>query len=313
VISNWSPATVVSIQGAYQISCPDSGIQCIERTDSGNDSNNLVNGKPKVDLDYDFKVVVQDTGGTPQYVKLWMTQRSTPQVTDFYDYDMSCSGTYTTGASCTYRTKLGPAAVHKFYFTAKMSGGAVITYPNTGYITGPQILLLTGNSQVGIPRDISSASLLGQALGSSRVYRWQANTDSYTKVTNQNPVKDGEGYSLYKQNKTLPELASYPEVSGTEFTYSLNPGMNLISNPYSGNVKLADVKIQKGTQTPMSWQAAAANGWIVNALYYYNGKDWGNTYSHDTVEDGAMLVPWLAYWVNLNSTDAAYYLIIPKP
>jgi hypothetical protein len=194
-----------------------------------------------------------------------------------------------------------------------MSGGAVITYPNTGYITGPQILLLTGHSQVGIPRDISSASLVGQALGSSRLYRWQANTYSYTKVTSQNPVKDGEGYSLYKQNKTLPELPSYPEVSGTEFTYPINPGINLISNPYSGNVRLADVKIQKGTQAPVSWQTAAANGWIVNALYYYNGKDWGNTYSHDTVDDGAMLVPWLAYWVNLNSTDATYYLIISKP
>jgi len=314
VVSSWSPATVVSIQGVYQISCPDTGIQCVARTDGGTDSNNLVNGKPKVDLAYDFKVVVQDSGGTPQYVKLWMTQRSNPQATDFYDYDMSCSGTYTTGANCTYRTKLGPASVHKFYFTAKMSGGTTISYPATGYITGPQIQLLTGNSQVGIPRDLSSATLSGQqALGSSRVYRWLANTQSYTKVTSQNPVKDGEGYSLYKQNKALPELANYPEVSAAGFTYPIKPGLNLISNPYSGNVRLADVMIQKGTQPPVSWQAAATNGWIVNALYYYNGKDWGNTYSHETLEDGAVLVPWLGYLVNLNSADDTYYLIIPKP
>jgi hypothetical protein len=145
------------------------------------------------------------------------------------------------------------------------------------------------------------------------VYRWQTNTQSYIKVTSQNPVKDGEGYSLYKQNRTLPELATYPEVSAAGFTYQIKPGLNLISNPYSGNVRLADVMIQKGTQPPVSWQAAATNGWIVNALYYYNGKDWGNTYSHETLEDGAVLVPWLAYLVNLNSADGSYYLIIPKP
>jgi hypothetical protein len=267
-----------------------------------------------VDLEYEFKILLQDTGGTPQYVKLWMTQRSNPQAADFYDYDMVCSGDYSNGTNCTYRTKLGPAAVHKFYFTGKMSGGATLTYPSTGYITGPQIQLLTGGSHVGIPRDIRSANLNGQqALGSSRVYRWQTDQQLYTKVTSQNPVKVEEGYSIYKQSKSLPELANYTEMQEAEFAYQLKAGMNLVSNPYSGNVKLADVKIQKGTQPPVSWQVAVTNGWIVNALYYYNGRDWGNTYSHETLEDGAVLAPWLGYWVHLNPADGSYYLIIPKP
>jgi hypothetical protein len=314
VVSSWSSSLQVTIQGVYQISCSDSGIQCLERTDGGSDSNNLVNGKPKVDVEYDFQITVQDAGGTPQYVKLFTTQRNNPAAGDFYDYDMACNGSYPTGASCTYRTMLGPAAVHKFYFKVKRSNGSEITYPSTGYITGPEIQLLNGNNLVGVPRNIAGAQLDGQgAFGTPRVYRWNAEQNSYTKVSSSQPVKEGEGYSLYKQNKSVPELSAYTEVPDLEYTYSLKPGLNLVSNPYSGRVRLSDIKIQKGTGTPVPWQEAVARGWIVDALYYYNGKDWGNTYSYLTSEDGGVLVPWLGYWVDLDATDDLYYLVVPKP
>jgi len=314
VISNWSPGTPVEIRGDFQISCTDGGIPCIERPDGGNDSDNLVNGKPKVDVEYEFRVVVKDAGGLPQYVKLFMTQRNDPFEEDFYEYDMSCKGDYQTGANCTYRTKLGPAAIHKFYFKAKMSNGMTLTYPTSGYVTGPKIQLLRGYNLVGIPRDINNAQIDGQqALGSSEVYRWDSSSEYYTEVTTLEPVMAGEGFLLYAQNPTLIELASYEDVPGLEYAYLLHSGMNLISNPYAGNVRLSDVKIQKGNQAPVSWHEAVINGWILNALYYYNGKDWGDTYSYMTDEDGAALVPWLGYWVSLESTDDVYYLVIPRP
>jgi uncharacterized repeat protein (TIGR02543 family) len=303
-------------QATFQLSCLDSGIQCLERPDGAGDGDNLVNGKPKVDVEFQFKVVLQDSGGTPRSVKLLMSQRSRPvDPTDFYAYEMACGGDYTGGATCTYDTILGPAAVHKFYFQAQMSDGSTVKrYPSTGFITGPEIYLLEGNNHIGIPRDVDNANLDGpQAVGSSRVYRWQAETESYTAVSSTAPVRAGEGYSIYKENDTLPELDSYPDVAGLERTYTLSPGANLVSNPFTGNVKLSDVQVQKGSQTPVSWSAAAANGWVVNALYYYNGKDWGNTYSHVALEDGAVLVPWLGYWVDLNMTDDTYSLVIPRP
>ncbi|MBI5967808.1 MAG: hypothetical protein HY882_08135 [Deltaproteobacteria bacterium] len=243
-----------------------------------------------------------------------MTQRSNPGGADFHDYEMSCNGDFQVGANCTYRTKLGPAAVHKFHFKAKMSDGTVISYPTAGYISGPQIQLLRGNNLVGIPRDINSAGLDGQgALGSSRVYRWNPDGEYYSKITASEPAKSGEGYLMYARSKTLPELANYGDVPGLEYAHPLQPGMNLISNPYAGDVSLSEIRVQKGTLTIVSWQEAATRGWIVNALYYYNGKQWGDTYSHLTLEDGAQLVPWLGYWVNLNLSDDTYYLIIPKP
>jgi len=243
-----------------------------------------------------------------------MTQRTDPQETDFYGYDMSCSGDYLTGANCTYRTRLGPAAVHKFFFKATTSAGTTITYPDSGYITGPQIHLLRGYNLVGIPRDINNAQLDGQeAFGNPEVYRWQAGEENYTPVTASEPVMAGEGYLIYADHASLNELPSFGEVKAPEYSYPLKAGLNCVSNPYSGNVRLSNVKVQKGTQTPVSWHEAVSDGWIADALYSYNGEDWGDTYSHMTAEDSATLVPWLGYWVNLDASDDAYFLVIPKP
>jgi len=304
----------INVQNNFPISCSDGGIQCIERADGGSDSNNLVNGKPKVDVEYIFQITVQDAGGTPQYARVFTAQRNNPSASDFYAYDMACIGNYPTGANCTYQTMLGPAAIHKFYFKVKQSNGSEINYPSTGYIAGPQIQLMNGNNLVGAPRNISSAQLSGQqAFNNSRVYRWDPEQNSYVKVTSSNPVKEGEGYSLYRKNKTLPELNVYPDVPGLEYTYPLKTGLNLVSNPYSGNVKIFDLKIQKGTGTPVSWQEGVARGWIVDAIYYYNGQEWGDTYSYLTSETGGVLVPWIGYWVDLDAGDDLYYLVIARP
>ncbi|MGQ9695321.1 MAG: hypothetical protein ACUVWV_11315, partial [Thermodesulfobacteriota bacterium] len=171
-----------------------------------------------------------------------------------------------------------------------------------------------GNNLVGVPRNILNTQLNGQeAFGSTKVYRWNGGLSAYTEVTHAEPIRLGEGYSLYKQNDNLLELSEYADYHNLEYAYPLNPGFNLISNPYNGNVKLSDIKIQKGNSTPISWPEAIARGWVVDALYYFNGKDWGNTYSYRTSEKGAVLVPWVGYWIILNPNDDLYYLIVPKP
>jgi PKD repeat protein len=299
----------------YTLTCPDGGaIECLERTNGGSDSDNLDSGMPKVDIEYEFRINVKDSSGnTPQYVRLYMTQRNSPQVSEFYVYEMTCSGDYSTGATCTYLTKLGPAAIHKFYFEAKMSDETILRYPESGYITGPEVQLLRGYNLVGIPRDINSADLDGNtAFGTTRTYRWNTDLEYYTKVTTTEPVKAGEGYFVYKEANTLPEHESYEEIQGAEYTYELKPGWNIISNPYSGNVRLLDIKVGKGSDTPLSWTEAVTKGWLVNAIYYYKGIDWGGTYAYET-EPQATLVPWIGYWVHLNVSDDTYYLIIPKP
>ena len=297
------------------LSCTDSGnIVCLERTDGGNDGDNLDSGMPKADLEYEFQATLKDSSGeAPQYIKLYMTQRSNPGAGEFYSHDMSCSGDYIVGASCTYTTKLGPAAVHKFYLESKTFDGTVLRYPAAGYITGPEVRMLTNYNIAGLPRDIGSLMLDGNAaFGSDLVYRWDTDFEYYKGVTAAEPVKPGEGYFVYSQTNTLPELAGYSDIADSEFTYMLKPGWNIISNPYGGNVRLSDINVRKGNNTSASWADAASNGWLTNAIYYYKGTDWGNTYGFETGSD-TRLVPWTGYWINLDATDDIYHLIIPRP
>ncbi|RJQ18918.1 MAG: PKD domain-containing protein [Nitrospiraceae bacterium] len=297
------------------IGCSEGGVvECIERLDGGSDGNNLVNKKPKLNLGFKFRVTVTDTTGVPpRYVRLFMSQRSNPSEGDFYYYDMLCSGDYTSGASCTYATKLGPAAVHKYYFESSMSDGTTLRYPVAGYITGPATYLLSGYNLVGLPRDIGMSSLTSNtAFGTSLAYRWDAEAEYYSAITASETVRTGEGYFIYRQTNYLPELAAYAEIQDETFTYGLRHGWNIISNPYSGNVALSDVKVRKGEDTPVTWTQAASTGWLTNAIYFLNGKDWGNTYGFESAPS-AQIVPWVGYWIYLNASDDTYYLVITRP
>ncbi len=276
--------------GETMLSCPDAGdIECLERTDGGTDSDNLDNGKPRVDMEYEFRITLQDrSGNTLEYIKLYMTQRSNPDPSAFYAYDMHCSGDLFIGGLCVYATTLGPAATHKFYFMAKMSDGTILRYPDSGYINGPVVQLLTGLNLVGIPRDFGS----GLTSGS---------------------IKTGRGYFLYRQrSETLPEFAEYRDMIETEFTYKLDPGWNFISNPYAGEVRLSDITVRRGNNLPQTWEGASSDGWLANGLYYYNGSDWGGTIGFETGPD-TRLIPWRGYGVYLKASDDIYYIVIPRP
>jgi hypothetical protein len=310
---------------ANGISCSDAGIPCIERVDGQPDGNNLVSGLPKVDVQFDFRAFVIDNGGNPQYVRLAMSPRSNPVAADYAMYDMNCTGNFSTGALCTFRTDLGAAASHRFYIEARLSNGSIVTYPQSGSIVGPKIALLNGYNLVGMPEDIRSVMLDGtSAFGTTPTYRWisgglSANPGNgrYELVDAANPpVKPGEGYFAKRSTtQTLPVMDTYTNILDATYTVTLKLGWNLISNPYSGNVRLADIQVKRGIDAPVLWLQAASNKWLSNAIYYFTGSDWGNTYAFRSAggTPDAMLIPWRAYWIYINKADATYSLIINKP
>jgi PKD repeat protein len=313
-ISTFTKTDYITVNSSHALDCPDGGnIMCLQRTDGGSDSDNLDNGKPRADVNYEFLIKVKDTSGrAPQYVNLYMAQRHAPLPDDFYSYTMSCDKNISSGGLCTYVTKLGPAAVHKFYFKAQFFDGAILRYPETGYITGPEVQLLRGFNLAGIPRNIGNDVLGGyNAFGSTLSYRWDEG-GYYTEISNEKPVKPGEGYYIDKQANTLPELAEYGEIQDTETVIELKPGWNIISNPYSGNVELSRAKIRKGNNKPVSWTRANANRWTANAISYRSGADWGDYFILEGAPQ-AKLVPWRGYWIFLYMTDDTYYILIPKP
>jgi hypothetical protein len=94
----------------------------VSRNGGGNDSNNLVSGNAKVDVEYDFSMVFTDNSGeTPQVEPvLYLAHKSSPTEGaggDFYKYVLTCTGaTWGGGKTCSTTLKLGPAAAHKFYY-----------------------------------------------------------------------------------------------------------------------------------------------------------------------------------------------------
>jgi len=113
----------------------------------------------------------------------------------------------------------------------------------------------------------------------------------------------------------LPELGQYSDIIGGSYTITLKSGWNMVSNPYAGNVELSNVQVQKGAGSPELWGTAATNGWVVNAIYFYKGSDWGSAYTFESAggSPDAKLVPWFGYWVYLNKNDDTYYLVITRP
>jgi len=312
-INTFTRTNYITVNHSYALDCTDGGgIECLERIDGGSDSDNLVDGKPMADVEYGFRINIKDTSGrTPQYVKLFMTQRQYPLDEDFYSFRMSCDGNIISGGSCSYVTQLGPAAVHKFYFQVQFFDGTIRRHPEAGYITGPVVQLLRGFNLAGMPRNTGNNYLDGyDAFGSTSSYRW--NGGGYTQIMDSGPVRQGEGYYILKQTATLPELAEYGEIQDAEYAYELKPGWNIISNPYSGNVELSEIKIRKGSNPAAGWMESTSSAWVANAIYYRNGIDWGDNFIPIRPPQ-AKLVPWRGYWIYLYMTDDIYYLVIPKP
>ncbi len=66
------------------------------------------------------------------------------------------------------------------------------------------------------------------------------------------PVRAGEGYIVAKDTSPLPELDTTPDVTVNSYTIPLQPGWNMIGNPYNGNVLLRNVQVQQNTELPVS-------------------------------------------------------------
>ena len=312
----------VTVVFSPDLTFTDPGIPGIKREDAAGDDNNLVNGNPDSEVWYTFEVNVTTSGGTPQQVRLVINHGGEAGGI-WYTYDMQCTGDFLTGATCRYTTKLGPSSGHNYYFEVVGSDGTVSRYPSTGHITGPVVELMNGYNMVGIPKDLSGVTLDGMAaFGTGHAYRWRSsgltrgiNEGEFIPVDITNPVKTGEGYYVKRETlPTLPELSGYPDVSAQSYEIPLAPGWNIISNPYGGNVRLSDTLLKKGSETPVPWLDAAAQGLVVNAIYHYRGKDFGGGFSTESAgrDPEATLAPWLGYWLYLNSTDA-YALTVRKP
>ncbi len=290
------------------------GLSGIERVDGGDDGTNLVDSKPKQDLDFRFRVVLRDSAA--------VDQRKVFLVLDGYKYEMQLEGgALASGADYIYTTRLGASATHRFNFKAEdLSDNQVWRYPESGDLPGPVVELLNGKNVVGVAANINGYALNAtEVFSDNQVYRWlpAAGASGQFALTDSGaPIASAEGYVLKRgSSATLGDLSLYPQISDPVHEFQIQPGWNLISNPYGGNVSLAAVEVRLGTAAPVSWLTAATNNLLVDALYSYLGTDWGNRneFTSAAGTHAAVLVPWIGYWIYVNPTEQDISLLISKP
>lgn len=290
------------------------GLRGIERTDGGDDSSNLVDGKPSFDLDYRFHVVLRDEELLDQYRVF--------AVINGYRYALEHDhGALEAGARFSMTTRLGPVHSHRYYFVAENHSGAQLwRYPATGDLPGPVVELLSGHNMIGLVGNINPHGLTAnELLGVRQVYRWSPaakKEGDYVMVDNGAPVSSGEGYQLRRSTeKTLPNLRPYGEVAADYYEFDVLPGWNLIANPYGGNVLLEHIQVRAGEAAPLDWLTAASQLLVVDSLFAYLGEDWGggNEVTSAAGTNRAILVPGIGYWIYVNPVNQPVSLLIPRP
>ncbi|MCW8860080.1 MAG: hypothetical protein OQK97_10345, partial [Deltaproteobacteria bacterium] len=231
------------------------------------------------------------------------------------------SGVISSGGQYTTTTRLGPVFSHRFYFVAEdLSQNQVWRYPSSGDLPGPVVELLNGRNVLGIAAGINAYALdAAEAFNDKIVYRWIPDSGpngSFKLADSGAPISSGEGYVLKRSDGgQLPDCSLYGEITDSVYEIQVKQGWNLISNPYGGNVSLADIRVRKGSEAEVPWLEAAERGLIVDGLYAYVGTDWGNTneFSNAGGSSPAVLVPWIGYWIYVNPSEQAISLLIPKP
>jgi hypothetical protein len=290
------------------------GLIGVERVDGGDDFNNLVDGKPRLDLDYRFHVTLREEGSLDQYRVF--------AVINGYRYPLQRdAGVLASGARFSMTTRLGPLPAQRYYFFAENAGGAQLwRYPAVGDLPGPVIELLSGHNMVGLVGNLNPYGLTTtQTLGVRQVYRWSPSAKkdgTYVMVDSGAPVASGEGYQLRRATSaTLPDLSAYGEVSTDFYEFDVFAGWNLIANPYAGNVPLERLRVRSGDAAPLEWRDAATQGVVVDSLYSYLGDDWGggNEVTTAAGTNRAILVPGIGYWMYVNPVNQPVSLLIPRP
>lgn len=296
----------------------DLGIPGVRRAGGGSDADNMVAGVPHADLNYVFETVLRDPVNGPA-LKVYL-------VLDGYAREMQPStGNLADGATFSLETELGPAPQHLFHFEARDASGQVYwAWPDQGELVGPQIYLLEGKNLLGLPGEAQYAAA-GSAtlLQRDKVLGWQSdgpstgfNHGTFIQLSPGESLAPGQGCLVKAQaGEQLAETTQLPEIADSEVSIPLQPGWNLIANPYAGSVKFADLALRIGTSALEDWSTATANHRVVDGFYRYLGAQPEGDYAFTSAANNpeAGLTPWVGYWIYLAESTSPCELVVPRP
>jgi hypothetical protein len=154
-----------------------------------------------------------------------------------------------------------------------------------------------------VPDALADVAAAGNTLDNA-FFAYQPGTGYEVYPGDFTRVETGRGYWLHLD---APCRATAVGSGAGSTDIALSDGWNLIGYPHDGPTALADCTVSDGVTT-LSFDDAAAAGWIDPVLYAYDGA-----YVDVRTSDGAddSLRAWRAYWTLAN--QAGLELSLPQP
>ncbi|MEN8134367.1 MAG: thrombospondin type 3 repeat-containing protein [Thermodesulfobacteriota bacterium] len=287
-------------------------------------TDNKNGGNPKVDQKFTFGVTVDAAVEAVGAASVWLFLNDQP-------IQMACDFSDLAAVQCTSSLRLGPTPEHNYHYevwdSVDRSGTMLVSSLD---IPGPNIYLLNGPNMIGLAKDItaSTAGFLDN-VGATGVFSWQSaglrdkyNRGHFVAHDNTHIPTPGEGYFVLGESpdqRLSTSLTTDPAITNLNdptVTINLQPGWNIIGNPYPAPILLADLRVQKDSGSAITWAEASDINWVFNGIYYFKGSDWGSQYAFESAGSNpdATLTPWLGYWIYVMIDDGATYkLIFSKP
>jgi hypothetical protein len=162
-----------------------------------------------------------------------------------------------------------------------------------------------------IPSTSDVQTLLGGIAGVPvELYWWNSGGlgDENGTFLSETNIVPGYGYFLKSniENATLNIPGEI--VADASRTIPLQPGWNMIGNPYPNSVMLRETYIRKiDTGELKNYEDAVIAGWVGNAIYNFNGS----TYDYSLYTD-AILKLWQGYWIAVLQ-NGQYEMLIYRP
>lgn len=152
--------------------------------------------------------------------------------------------------------------------------------------------------------------LSGFTGNTAELYWWSSSGigDNTGAFILENNVVPGYGYFLKSDIDTAILNIVGTVVTDASSVIPLQPGWNVIGNPYPKEVYLRNTYIKKvDTGELKNYEDAVIAGWVGNALYNYNGS----TYDFELYTE-ARLKLWRGYWLAVLQ-NGQYEIVIYKP
>ena len=162
------------------------------------------------------------------------------------------------------------------------------------------------SSPDGYPTGVSMAGTLGLPKLSAAVWMPTLNKYVLPPTAPADTFRVGQGYWIDLSQVVWIEQVGAPAASSQNFSISLQPGWNMIGDPFGSAIPMSSVTVTPAGSTTSVPYATAVQSGLVSILYTWQPGDT----AYELISPTASMQPWLGYWIYSKSFAQ---LTVPPP